>query len=110
DTLNRTFQVEVEVPNGDPRAVLKPGTFGKAEIETRADAGVVAVPPGAVVAFAGVSKVFVVDGDRAKAIEVQLGQRDKDWVEVIGPVPPGARIITSGFSQLVDGSPIRIRP
>ncbi|MDB5309753.1 MAG: mdtE [Gemmataceae bacterium] len=102
DTLNRTFQVEVEVPNGDPRAVLKPGTFGKAEIETRADAGVV-------VAFAGVNKVFVVDGDRAKAIEVQLGQRDKDWVEVIGPVPPGAQIVTSGFSQLVDGSPIRLR-
>jgi hypothetical protein len=30
-------------------------------------------------------------------------------VEVIGPVPPGAKVITSGFSQLVDGSPIRIR-
>ncbi len=109
DTLNRTFQVEISVPNGDPSAKLKPGTFAKAEIQTRTDAGVIAVPPSAVVAFAGVSKVFVVDGDKAKAIEVQLGPREKDWVEIHGPVPPNAKIITSGFSQLVDGSPIKIR-
>ena len=109
DTLNRTFQVEIAVPNGDTKASLKPGTFAKAEIETRTDAGVIAVPPGAIVSFAGVSKIFVVDGDKAKAIEVQLGQRDKDRVEVIGAVPAGARVITSGFSQLVDGSVLKIR-
>jgi multidrug efflux pump subunit AcrA (membrane-fusion protein) len=109
DTLNRTFLVEVELPNRDPAARLKAGGFAKAEILTRTETGVVTVPPGAVVAFAGVTKVFLADGDRAKAVEVKLGQREKDWVEVLGPVPPGARIITSGFSQLVDGSPIRVR-
>jgi multidrug efflux pump subunit AcrA (membrane-fusion protein) len=107
DTQNRTFQVEVEVPNCDRK--LKAGGFAKAEILTRTDAGVLTVPPAAVVTFAGVNKVFVAEGDRAKAVEVRLGQRDKDWVEVIGPVPPDARVITSGFSQLVDGSSIRIR-
>jgi multidrug efflux pump subunit AcrA (membrane-fusion protein) len=61
------------------------------------------------VAFAGVNKIFVVDKDKAKAIEVQLGQRDKDWVEVIGNVPAGAKVITSGFSQLVDGSVLKVR-
>ncbi|MBX9578956.1 MAG: efflux RND transporter periplasmic adaptor subunit [Gemmataceae bacterium] len=109
DAQTRTFQVEVTVPNADPAARLKPGTFARAEITTRADPGVRTVPPGAVVTFAGVSKVFVADGDTAKAVEVKLGQRDKDWVEVIGPIPPGAKVITSGFSQLVDGSPIRVR-
>jgi multidrug efflux pump subunit AcrA (membrane-fusion protein) len=109
DTLNRTFQVEIAVPNGDPKAKIKPGTFARAEIETHTDTGVVAVPPSAVVSFAGVTKVFVADGDKAKAIEVHLGQRDKDWVEVIGPVPTTGRVITSGFSQLVDGSPIKVR-
>lgn len=109
DSLSRTFQVEIAVPNGDQKGKLKPGTFARAEIETRTDAGVIAVPPGAVVTFAGVSKIFVVDGEKAKAIEVQLGQREKDSVEVIGAVPSGAKLITSGFSQLVDGSTIRIR-
>lgn len=109
DTLNRTFQVEIAVPNGDPKAKLKPGTFAKAEIETRTDTGVMAVPPSAIVTFAGVSKIFLVDGDRAKAVEVTLGQRDKDWLEVLGAIPADSRVITSGFSQLVDGSPIKNR-
>jgi multidrug efflux pump subunit AcrA (membrane-fusion protein) len=107
DTLNRTFQVEVEVPNCDRR--LKAGGFAKAEILTRTDAGVLTVPPAAVVTFAGVNKVFVAEGEKAKAIEVRLGQRDRDWVEVIGRIPPDSPVITSGFSQLVDGSPIRVR-
>jgi multidrug efflux pump subunit AcrA (membrane-fusion protein) len=109
DTLNRTFQVEIEVPNGDAAARLKPGTFAKAEIETRTDAGVATVPPGAVVSFAGVNKIFVAEDDRAKAVEVRLGRRDKEWVEVIGPIPAGAQVITSGLTQLVDGSPVRVR-
>ncbi|HJZ53629.1 MAG TPA: efflux RND transporter periplasmic adaptor subunit [Gemmataceae bacterium] len=109
DSQNRTFQVEVVVPNCDARWRIKAGTFAKGEILIRADAGVATVPPEAIVSFAGVNKVFVADGDHAKAIEVQLGQRDKTWVEVIGPVPPNVKVITSGFSQLVDGSPIRIR-
>ncbi len=109
DTQNRTFGVEIIVANHDPLWRIKSGTFAKAEIRIREDSGVHTVPPEAVVSFAGVTKLFVVEGDRAKAIEIQLGQRDKTWIEVIGPVPPGAHVITSGFSQLVDGSPIRIR-
>lgn len=109
DPQSRTFQVEVTVPNADPAVRLKPGTFARAEITTRTEPGVRTVPPGALVTFAGVTKVFIADGDKAKAVEVKVGQRDKEWVEVGGPLPAGARVITSGFSQLVDGSPIRIR-
>lgn len=58
--------------------------------------------------FAGVNKVFVVDGDKAKSVEVTVGTRDKEWLEVTG-LPAGAKVITSGQSQLVDGSLIRVR-
>lgn len=109
DAQSRTFQVEITVPNTDPAARLKPGTSARAEITTRADPGVRTVPPGALVTFAGVTKVFVADGDRAKAVEVKVGQRDKEWVEVLGPLPAGAKVITSGLTQLVDGSPIKLR-
>mgnify|MGYP001798595000 CR=1 FL=1 len=44
----------------------------------------------------------------AKAVAVAVGACDKDWLEVTG-LPPGAKVITSGQSQLVDGSPIRVR-
>ena len=107
DETNRTFVAEVEVPNY--ARTLKAGGFARAEIVTRTADAVLAVPPDAVVTFAGVSKVFVADGDTAKAIEVELGMREKEWVEVRGELAVGARVITSGQSQLVNGSPIRLR-
>jgi multidrug efflux pump subunit AcrA (membrane-fusion protein) len=59
--------------------------------------------------FAGVTKVYVAEGDVARSVEVELGVREKNRVEVRGDLMPGARVITSGQSQLVDGSPIRVR-
>jgi multidrug efflux pump subunit AcrA (membrane-fusion protein) len=109
DPLNRTLGVAVTVPNDDRAAPLKPGSFARAEVETRVDENVLTVPPAAVVTFAGVTKVFLADGDRAKAVEVRVGRRDRDWVEVAGALAPGARVITSGQTQLVDGSAIRVR-
>lgn len=106
DPLNRTFQAEVSVPNLDGR--LKPGGFARAAIQTRTDT-IKTVPPEAVVQFAGVSKVFLIASDTAKAVEVAVGVREKDWLEVIGDVSVGSRVATSGFSQLADGSPIRLR-
>jgi RND family efflux transporter MFP subunit len=107
DPQNRTFMAEIEVPNC--ARLLSAGGFAKAEILTRTDADILTVPPEAVVSFAGVTKVFVVEGSVAKAVEVELGTREKDWIEVRGALKPDAKVITSGQSQLVDGSPIRVR-
>jgi multidrug efflux pump subunit AcrA (membrane-fusion protein) len=105
DPVNRVFGVCVGVRNGDGK--LKAGGFATAEIVTRQEQAVT-IPPEALVQFAGVNKVFVADGNKAKAVEVTLGTRDKDWIEV-GGLPAGAKVITSGQSQLVDGSLIRVR-
>ena len=105
DAVNRTFGVIVAVRNGDGK--LKAGGFATADIITRGDTATT-VPPEALVSFAGVNKVFVAEGDKAKSFEVTVGTRDKDWLEVTG-LPAGAKVITSGQSQLVDGSLIRVR-
>lgn len=105
DTGNRAFGVVIGVRNGDGK--LKAGGFATADIIVRTDT-VPTVPPDALVQFAGVNKVFVADGTRAKAVEVTVGTRDKEWVE-IGGLPAGAKVITSGQSQLVDGAAIRIK-
>jgi RND family efflux transporter MFP subunit len=105
DVTNRTFGVVIGIRNGD--AKLKAGGFATAEIVTRSDS-VVTIPTEALVQFAGVNKVFVAEGDKARVIEVTVGTRDKEWVEVSG-LPAGAKVITSGQSQLVDGSLIRVK-
>ncbi|MCS6865167.1 MAG: efflux RND transporter periplasmic adaptor subunit [Gemmataceae bacterium] len=105
DVTSRTFSIIIYIRNGDGE--LKAGGFATAEIITRNEE-IVVVPPEALVQFAGVNKVFVVEGTRAQVVEVKVGTREKQWIEVIG-LPAGAKVITSGQTQLIDGSPIRIR-
>ncbi len=105
DVTSRTFRIIIHIRNGDGE--LKAGGFATAEIITRNEE-IVVVPPEALVQFAGVNKVFVVEGTQAKVVEVRVGARDKQWIEVLG-LPVGAKVITSGQKQLIDGSPIRIR-
>jgi hypothetical protein len=76
------------------------------------------VPVEAVVSFAGVNKVFVLVGGKVNAVEVRTGVegsevlpggRVKRWVEVAGELPTGGAVVTSGQSQLVDGTTVKVR-
>jgi len=106
DAQTRTFVVEVSVPNLDRR--LKAGGFARAQIDTRAEVART-VPPAALQTFAGVTKVFTVVNGRAKAVEVKLGNRDREWLEVTSDLPAGTTVATSGFSQLIEDSPVTVR-
>jgi multidrug efflux pump subunit AcrA (membrane-fusion protein) len=108
DQQTRTFQIEVEVPNA--RGDLKPGSFAKARIvyDEADEADTVPVP--ALVTFAGIHKVFVLDGDQVRAIEVKLGEQTPQWVEILEPrLPPGAQVVVSGNRQLAEGTRVRLR-
>lgn len=107
DPRSRVFAVVVGVPN--LARELRSGGFAQAEILIGNDDNVLTVPSEAVLTFAGVTKVFIIEGDKAKAIEVELGSRDKDWIEVRGDIPADAKVVTSGLTQLVDGSRIILR-
>lgn len=116
DTANRTFQVEISVPNSERQ--LKPGSFATASILIGSDAQALTVPEEAIVRFAGVTKLFAVSGDKAVAVPVETGTRLEvrdvagtahRWVEVIGAVRPGAAVVTTGHSQLAEGSQVRVR-
>ena len=106
DPVSRAFPVVLAVPNLNGK--LKPGGFARASIRVGIQT-IATVPPPAVVTFAGTSKVFVFADGKAKAVPVSLGVSEKDWVEVIGEFPEGSQVITSGFSQVVDGTLVRVR-
>jgi multidrug efflux pump subunit AcrA (membrane-fusion protein) len=92
---------------------LHPGGFAKASILTRRDSQAHVVPMEAVVRFAGVTKIFIVeekDGKPvARAINVTTGQESGGLVEVIGEIPSNARVVTTGQTQLADGTAVVIR-
>ncbi len=107
DPVNRTFRFEAIVDNRAHR--LKAGGFAKVGIFTRVDEQAMTVPVQALVTYAGVTKVFENRGGKAYAVEVRTGERGRGWVEVSGPLEPSAMIITSGQSQLAEGTPVKIR-
>jgi multidrug efflux pump subunit AcrA (membrane-fusion protein) len=115
EPASRTFQILIGVPN--PERKLRAGLFAKAAISTRLDSGALTVPAEALVSFAGVTKVFVVEGGLAKEVHVtpgvrlnvQHGGRKSAWVEVSGNLKAGQSVVTSGQTQLFDGKPVRIR-
>jgi membrane fusion protein (multidrug efflux system) len=107
DRDSRTFVVEALVNNPDHR--LQDGAFAKASVLMQPTSKAITAPIEAISTFAGVTKVFVVQDGQAKQIPVTLGARGDGWVELIGDVPPDAMIVTSGHSQLTEGTPIEIR-
>jgi membrane fusion protein (multidrug efflux system) len=108
DATSRTFAVEVAVPNDE--GLLRPGGFAKAAIVTHREAQATTVPLAALVTFAGVTKIFIVEsGDKVRAIPVATGLEGPGWIEVTGPLPAQAQVVTTGQTQLADGTAIVIR-
>jgi multidrug efflux pump subunit AcrA (membrane-fusion protein) len=110
DVQNRTFGIEVQVPNA--KRQLKSGSFARGLVLTEVDPQVWFVPQEAVVTFAGESKVFRVREGKAVQVDVEVGQRRnigrEKWVEVIG-LKGSDPVVVSGASKLATGVPVKPR-
>lgn len=106
---NRSITIEVEVPNPDRR--LKPGFFGTANIVTRDDAQTLVVPESALISFAGVTKLFVIQDGASQERRVRAGAREDDgMVEILDGLTAGEVVATSGLAKLENGAPVAVRP
>jgi len=106
DPVSRTFQVEAVIPND--AGMLRPGGFAKASIIVDTNSDALTVPIEAVLKFAGVTKVFVIEDGKAHAINVETGLEGSGWVEVTTPLPRDAVVVTDGWTQLADGTSVTI--
>jgi membrane fusion protein (multidrug efflux system) len=106
EVQTRSLALEGRVPNRDGR--LRPGFFTKGVVLTRKEAGVAFVPAEAVVYFVGISKLFVVSGDRVEERLIRAGVRQGAWVEVAEGVKPGETVATTNLNQLFKGAPVTV--
>lgn len=107
EVASRSFVVEALVEN--PERLLKPGFFAKAFILTHVDPNALTVPQQALVTFAGVTKVFVMENNIARERVVQTGVRvGANEVEVTGGLKPGELIVISGLTRLTDGTAVKV--
>ncbi|MBI4327907.1 MAG: efflux RND transporter periplasmic adaptor subunit [Chloroflexi bacterium] len=87
---NRILLVEADVPNN---GALRPGAFVRAEIITDENRKAVTVPAGAVVTFAGIEKVFLVQNGKALEKPVAIGRRMAGGLEVLTGVKAGDWVV-----------------
>ncbi|HKP72267.1 MAG TPA: efflux RND transporter periplasmic adaptor subunit [Pyrinomonadaceae bacterium] len=87
---NRMLIVEAEVGNNGS---LRPGSFARADIVTNDASVAVTVPTNAVVTFAGIEKVIVVENGKAKEKTITTGRRVAEWTEVLAGVNVGDSVV-----------------
>jgi len=87
---NRMLMVEADVRN-DGR--LRPGSFAHAEIVTNNAKMAVTVPNNAIVTFAGIEKVIVVQNGKALEKPITTGRRNAEFTEIVAGINVGEKVI-----------------
>ena len=103
DRRNRTLMLEAEYPGRRAPA----GSFASAEIVTAADQPVVLVPKSAIVTFAGIEKVLVVENEKTVERKVRSGRPVGDQVEIVEGVAAGDRVVVEP-GNLVGGQAVSV--
>ena len=110
DRDNRTFEVEVVVPN--PGLGIKPGMVANVRIARRTIADALAVPRHAVLRREEGYVVYVAreteDGWQAVSRPVELGVTRGDMVVVREGLSAGERVVVVGQQQIADGDMLRV--
>ena len=100
---NGQFQIDL-VFDGPAPASVQRGQTVQTKLTLGDSSKAVLIPNGAFFNDTGGNWVFVVDrsGHGATKRQVQLGRRNAEFIEVLGGLSPGERVITSSYSGLVD--------
>jgi multidrug efflux pump subunit AcrA (membrane-fusion protein) len=105
ETVGRLFRVRIAIV-GDT-STLKPGMYATGEIVLRTIPNASTVPAISVVKRDGKDVVFVVEGEKAKAVPVTTGLQTDGVVQVSG-LQTGQQIVVAGANALDDGSKIKV--
>lgn len=104
DPVSKTFKVDILVPN--PEIKIKAGVFAEVRIEISKKEDVLLLPHSAVVE----EKYVVLYNDgKAKVIEVQVGDKNEEFFEILSGITRGQSVVVEGNYDLKDGALITIK-
>jgi RND family efflux transporter MFP subunit len=101
---NRTLVVEADVRNNGK---LRPGSFAHAEIVTNDSKMAITVPNNAIVTFAGIEKVIVVQNGKALEKPITTGRRNGEWTEIVTGINLGEKVVVDP-GNLQSGQPVEV--
>jgi membrane fusion protein (multidrug efflux system) len=97
----RSLQLEAVLTNADQS--LKPGLFARVILYTGSARGTVVVPITALLYDNSSTKLFVVEGVRAKERQVKIGQKYEEFMEITEGLKEGEIVVTVGQNNLMEG-------
>ncbi|RCW93302.1 efflux RND transporter periplasmic adaptor subunit [Winogradskyella arenosi] len=110
---NRTFKIEVEIPNKDK--TIKPNLSARLKINDYTSENAVLIPQSVVSENSdGEQYVYVVSDKNAKGIGtanrviITTGKTQDDVIEVLEGLEPGAEIIKEGARSVRDGQAVEV--
>jgi membrane fusion protein (multidrug efflux system) len=106
DATTRTFPVRVVADNPDHTVLA--GTHARVKLVLDEQPLALYVPEAAVRGGEGGAYVMVLEGDRARKIEVGLGLAGDDGVEITDGLKDGDLVITKGNFGLADGALVEV--
>ena len=89
---NRTVEIEVELTDDTFAATLLPGTSADVEVILDRRQDVPRIPTNSL--FEG-NQILVLEGDRLRAVDIEVGLRNWDFCEIRSGVEEGDRVVTS---------------
>jgi membrane fusion protein (multidrug efflux system) len=106
DTATRTVRVVSEFDNADD--ALRPGLFMTVELRLEARENAVLVPEEAIDPVGDKAFVYVIRENRARRVEIGLGQRLAGEVEVRRGLALGDVVVVRGIQRLRNDAPVRV--
>jgi membrane fusion protein, multidrug efflux system len=107
NTATRSFNLAARVLNPDRK--IKANTFARGELILDRAVPTPVIPIEAVINFAGVTKVFVIENDAARSRAIQLGRIKEGRQEVLEGLKPGELVALTGTTKLYENAKVRIQ-
>jgi RND family efflux transporter MFP subunit len=99
----RTRSLQVEAVVANPDRSLKPGLFARVTLYTGPARNTVVAPITALLYDNSTTKLFVVEGDRAKERKVKIGRKYGEFMEIVEGLKEKEIVVTVGQNNLMEG-------
>lgn len=106
DEISRSFQVEVRLGHNSR---LHPNMSCKMQIANYTNDDALVVPVQVIQKTAEGDMLYIVDGNKAKAVIVETGRNSNGMVEILSGLNPGDKVVVEGYQELDNGELIAIK-
>jgi len=104
---DHTYPVEVELQNSREHP-LKAGMFANVFLSVRSEAADLVIPRQALVGSIENPQVYVVKDGIARLTDIVVGASGNDYLQILGGLTEGEKVVTNGQDNLEDGYKVRI--